>query len=211
VSESEQAIVYVVDDDQAVRESLKWLIESINLRVCCYKSAQAFLDQCPPDAHGCLVLDVRMPGMSGLELQEKLTSVGIHLPVLIITGHADVPMAVRALNAGAHDFIEKPFNDQVLLDRIQTAIQADGDQRDKQHQINRIVQRVGTLTKRERQVLEGVVDGKPNRIIAEDLELSEKTIEVHRSRLMKKMEAESIAHLVRMYIAYQAHTEQSAD
>jgi len=203
VSKSGQPTVYVVDDDEAVRESLRWLIESINLRVECFESAVHFLSNCPDGARGCLVLDVRMPGMSGLELQEQLGDNGISLPVLIITGHADVPMAVRALNAGATDFIEKPFNDQVLLDRIQQALQFDDDNHAQHHLRDTVHRRLGELTPRERQVLDGVAKGKPNRIIAADLELSEKTIEVHRSRLMKKMKANSVAELVRMVVLYE--------
>jgi FixJ family two-component response regulator len=196
----EPPTVYVVDDDDAVRESLRYLIEAINLRVRTFGSAKEFLDGCDPDAAGCLVLDVRMPGMSGLELQERLSDNGIHLPVIIITAHGDVPMAVRAMKRGAADFIEKPFNDQLLLDRIQKAIQGGFTSRDRQRALCEVRQCMAQLTQREREVLAGVVAGKPNRVIANELDLSEKTIEVHRARLMKKMAADSLAELVRKVV-----------
>jgi FixJ family two-component response regulator len=196
----EPPTVYVVDDDDAVRESLRYLIEAIDLRVRTFGSAKEFLDGCGRDAVGCLVLDVRMPGMSGLELQERLSDNGIHLPVIIITAHGDVPMAVRAMKRGAADFIEKPFNDQLLLDRIQKAIQGGFTSRDRQRALCEVRQCMAQLTQREREVLTGVVAGKPNRVIANELDLSEKTIEVHRARLMKKMAADSLAELVRKVV-----------
>lgn len=195
--------VIVVDDDEAVRESLCFLIRSVDLHAEAYASAQEFLDGYDRSKPGCLVLDVRMPGMSGLELQVRMRDEQIHLPVVILTGHADVPMAVRALKAGAVDFVEKPFNEQLLLDCIQRALARDRDTRAWTQEYDGVNERVARLSPRERQVMEMVVAGKPNRVVAEDLGLSEKTIEVHRARVMSKMQARSIAELVRMAMLHE--------
>jgi two-component system, LuxR family, response regulator FixJ len=195
--------VFVVDDDPAVRESLHWLIESVGLAVKTYGTANEFLEQYNPNIQGCLVLDVRMPGLSGLDLQERLTSKHIEIPTIVITGHADVPMAIRAIKAGALDFIEKPFNDQVLLERIGQALALDAKIRQNQSELAEIAGRLESLTSREREVMQMVVDGKPNKIIADRLGVSQKTVEVHRASVMKKMQVDSLAELVRLVLAQQ--------
>ncbi len=190
--------VFIVDDDQAVARSLRWLIESVRLKVETFPSAQAFLDGYDATSSGCLVLDVRMPGMSGLDLQELLVAQRIHVPIIFITGHGDVQMAVRAVQAGAFDFVEKPFNDQDLLDRIQKAIARDADQRSKDAQRAQLRALFASLTPREREVLDLVVEGMSNKAIANSLGLSAKTVEVHRAKVMDKMHARSISDLVKM-------------
>ncbi|MCU7845004.1 MAG: response regulator transcription factor [Candidatus Thiodiazotropha sp. (ex Monitilora ramsayi)] len=195
---SNQPTVFVVDDDQAMRNSLKWLIESVAMNVETYESADAFIHSYYPGRSGCLLLDVRMPGMSGLELQEYLTSHQIAIPVIIITGHADVPMAVRAMKSGALDFIEKPFNDELLLESIRHALVLDEKQRDMQSQRAEIATRLARLTPREHEVMVMVTNGRANKEIASSLGVSAKTVEAHRARVMEKMEAGSLAELVRM-------------
>lgn len=192
------ATVFVVDDDQAMRNSLKWLISSVGMRVECFGSADEFLASHHAGGAGCLLLDVRMPGMSGLELQEVLVDRGITLPVIIITGHGDVPMAVRAMKAGAVEFIEKPFNDELLLDAIRRALALDEKQRDLQQERAGVTERLAELTPREREVMEMVTEGMSNKEIAGQLGVSAKTVEAHRARVMEKMRAGSLAELVRM-------------
>ncbi|MBI5898969.1 MAG: response regulator transcription factor [Rhodocyclales bacterium] len=194
----------MVDDDQAVARSLRWLIESVRLRVETYASAQAFIDGYDAARPGCLVLDVRMPGMSGIELQERLAAQRIRIPIIFITGHGDVQMAVRAVQAGAFDFVEKPFNDQDLLDRIQRAIARDGECRDRDLHQARLRTLFASLTPREREVLELVVDGLSNKAVANALGLSAKTVEVHRAKVMEKMHARSVSDLVKMAMQRQA-------
>ena len=191
-------VVFVVDDDPAMRDSLRWLIESTGVRVETYADAQTFLAAIRSDVPGCLVLDVRMPGMSGLDLQAELAARGIALPTIVITGHAEVPMAVRAVKAGAIDFIEKPFSDQLLLDRVRQGIELDRQERESRAQRTEVARRLGSLTHREREVLDLVVAGKANKEIASALRLSPKTVEVHRAHVMEKMEASSVAELVRL-------------
>ena len=198
---TEPSTVFVVDDDPAVRQSLHWLIESVGLAVKTYETATEFLEAYNPDTHGCLVLDVRMPGLSGLDLQEKLAGKHIEIPTIVITGHADVPMAIRAIKAGALDFIEKPFNDQVLLERIGQALTLDEKIRQNQSERAEIAARLELLTSREREVMEMVVTGKANKVIADQLGLSQKTVEVHRANVMKKMQVDSLAGLVRLALA----------
>jgi two-component system response regulator FixJ len=190
--------VFIVDDDQAVARSLRWLIEIVRLGVETFASPQAFLDDYDASKPGCLVLDVRMPGISGLELQERLAARRINIPIIFITGHGDVQMAVRALQAGAFDFVEKPFNDQDLLDRIQKAIAFDAERRGKDAQRAQLQARFASLTPREREVLDLVVEGMSNKAIATNLGLSAKTVEVHRAKVMEKMQARSISDLVKM-------------
>ncbi len=190
--------VFVVDDDSAMRNSLRWLIESIGMPVEVFGSADEFLQRYVPGRAGCLLLDVRMPGMSGLELQEYLNQHQIHIPVIIITGHGDVHMAVRAMKAGADDFIEKPFNDELLLDAIRDAMQRDREYRDSQAVRAEIAARLATLTPREHEVMGMVTEGRSNKEIANLLGVSSKTIEAHRARVMEKMAARSLAELVRM-------------
>ncbi|KPK77180.1 MAG: hypothetical protein AMJ79_04100 [Phycisphaerae bacterium SM23_30] len=190
--------VYVVDNDQAVRDGLRISIRSVGLNVETFASAQEFLDAFDPAQPGCLVLDVRMPGMSGLELQEFLYKSKINIPIIMISGHGDVPMAVQTVKMGAIDFIEKPFRDQVLLERIQKAIHKDAQIRQEQRERKTIAARLATLTTRERQVMDLVVAGKANKMIAYDLGIKQKTVEFHRARVMEKMKAESVAELVKM-------------
>ena len=190
--------VFIVDDDQAVARSLRWLIESVQLKVEIFPSAQAFLDGYNAAKPGCLVLDVRMPGMSGIELQERLTAQRIRVPIIFITGHGDVQVAVRAVQAGAFDFIEKPFNDQDLLDRMQRAISFDAERRGRDAQSARLSALFASLTPREREVLDLVVAGMSNKAVANTLGLSAKTVEVHRAKVMEKLHARSVADLVKM-------------
>jgi len=190
--------VFIVDDDLAVARSLRWLIESVQLKVETFASAQAFLDGYDAAKPGCLVLDVRMPGMSGIELQERLTAQRIRVPIIFITGHGDVQMAVRAVQAGAFDFIEKPFNDQDLLDRMQRAISFDAERRGRDTQRAQLSALVASLTPREREVMDLVVEGMSNKAVANTLGLSAKTVEVHRAKVMEKMNARSVSDLVKM-------------
>ncbi len=190
--------VFVVDDDQAMRNSLKWLIESIGMQVESFASADDFLKSYYPGRSGCLLLDVRMPGMSGLELQEYLLQNEIYIPAIVITGHGDVHMAVRAMKAGAVDFIEKPFNDEVLLDAIRRALAQEEQQRNQQVERAEIAAHLAHLTPREHEVMGMVTEGKSNKEIANTLGVSAKTVEAHRARVMEKMQAGSLAELVRM-------------
>jgi RNA polymerase sigma factor (sigma-70 family) len=190
--------VFIVDDDLAVARSLRWLIESVQLKVETFASAQAFLDGYDAAKPGCLVLDVRMPGMSGIELQERLTAQRIRVPIIFITGHGDVQMAVRAVQAGAFDFIEKPFNDQDLLDRMQRAISFDSERRERDAQRTQLGALFASLTPREREVMDLVVEGMSNKAVANTLGLSAKTVEVHRAKVMEKMNARSVSDLVKM-------------
>ena len=190
--------VFVVDDDVSVRKSVARLIESVGLKVETFASAREYLKQDPCEGPACLVLDVRMPEMSGLDLQDELTSAGLSMPIIFITGHGNVPMSVKAVKAGAVDFIEKPFDDQTLLDAINEAIKRDRKSKLDQAEINEIQKRVDSLTKREKEVFALVVQGLLNKRIAFELGTSEKTVKVHRGRVMEKMQAESLADLVRM-------------
>jgi RNA polymerase sigma factor (sigma-70 family) len=191
-------IVFVVDDDPAMRESMRWLIESIGLTVQTHATAREFLDRYDPESVGCLVLDVRMPGLSGLDLQDELAARGCVLPIIMITGYAEVPMAVRAMKAGAIDFIEKPFSDQDLLDRVRYAIDLSQQVRAEKNERAEIYSRVARLTPREREVCDRVIAGMSNKLIANELGLSTKTVEVHRARLMEKLQASTLADLVRL-------------
>jgi len=190
--------VVVVDDDEAVRASLRLLMKSVGLAVETHASAGEFLAAYNPAQPGCLVLDVRMPGMSGLELQEQLNLKGAIIPVIFVTGHGDVPMAVEAMQHGAFDFLQKPFRDQDLLDRIQRALARDRENRAQLLQKDQIRTRLESLTPREKEVLALMTRGRPNKLMAADLGLSQRTIEIHRARVMEKMQASSLAQLVRM-------------
>lgn len=195
---NEEPTVFVVDDDRAMRKSLRWLIESVDLRVETFESAREFLDQYQLHRPGCVVLDVRMPGMSGLELQDHLREHEINIPIIIITGYGDVPMAVRAMKGGALDFIEKPVCDQVLLEHIHDAIEIDQKRRRIRAGNQEIAERLQTLTKREAEVMELVVEGLSSKETAAKLGVSFKTIEAHRAKIMKKMGAKSVPHLIHM-------------
>ncbi|MCW8844330.1 MAG: response regulator transcription factor [Gammaproteobacteria bacterium] len=195
---ADKPTVFVVDDDEPVRDSLRMLMRSVGLNAETFSGAAEFLAAYDPDHPGCLVLDIRMPGMSGMELQDKLNEMHAILPIIFITGHGDVPMAVKAIQYGAADFIQKPFRDQDLLDRINKAIEQDASNRAQLLETRDIEERLSNLTPREKEVLELIVDGRPNKVIAADLEVSQRTVEIHRARVMDKMRASSLAHLVRM-------------
>ncbi|MDO8840491.1 MAG: response regulator FixJ [Parvibaculum sp.] len=190
--------VFVVDDDDAVRESLRALLEAAAFLVDDFGSAAAFLDAYKPPRPGCLVADIRMPDMDGLGLQEELVRRHIELPVIVITGHGDVPLAVRAMKAGAIDFIEKPFDDRLLLDSVERALESGRKLKGHTDFSQAAKDRVAGLTRRERQVLERIVAGQPNKVIAHELDISRRTVEVHRANLMEKMQARSLSDLVRM-------------
>lgn len=192
------ATVWVVDDDPAVAGSLRWLIESVGLRVETFIDPNAFLEQYDSARPGCLIFDLRMPGMSGLELQERMNRLDYHAPILFITGHGAVSSAVRAFKAGAEDFIEKPFNDEELIDRLQKAIERHRLQRALMAERLAVKKRLDALTARERDVMRLVIEGRSNKVIAAQLGISPKTVETHRARVMEKMEAESVSALVRM-------------
>lgn len=198
---SDTATVYIVDDDAVVRDALKLLMESVGLQVAAFASAQEYLDQFDADHAGCLIVDVRMPGVSGLDLQARLAAERIHPPVIIITGHGDVPMAVRAVQAGAVDFLEKPFNNQAMLDSVHHAIELDAKRRGESSRLQEIEERYHSLTPREKEVLQLVIEGKRNKNIAFDLDISQSTVEVHRSRVMEKMQAKTLSDLMRMTMA----------
>jgi FixJ family two-component response regulator len=193
--------VFVVDDDDAVRNSLRLLLKSAGLLSEVAGSAHEFLSNYDIAHPGCLVLDVRMPGMSGLEMQHELNVRGAMIPVIFITGHGDIPMAVEAMQHGAFDFLQKPFRDQDLLDRVQRALARDTENRARLRQTDRIRDRLASLSPREREVLHLVTQGKANKMVAGDLGVSQRTVEIHRAHVMQKMEAGSLAELVRMMMA----------
>ncbi len=195
-----QPTVFIVDDDEAVRSSIKLLMKTVGRPAETFSSADEFLDHYNPDWRGCLVLDIRMPGMSGLDLQEKLNTLGTNLEIVFITGHGDVPMAVQAIKCGAAEFLQKPFRDQDLIDHINKLCeQAVHKQRD-QSEAHDIRQRLEELSERERDIMYRVVEGQANKAIAIDLDLSPRTVEVHRANIMRKMHARSLAHLIRMVL-----------
>ena len=194
---SEQQTIHVVDDDEAMRDSMTWLLEGEGYKVACYNSAASFLAARNAHMRGCLVLDVRMPEMSGLELHERLETLGSQLPIIFVTGHGDVPMAVGALQRGACDFIEKPFNNEDLLTRIRRALELDSQRSARQQRDSAIAQRLEQLTQREHEVMQLVVAGKLNKQIADTLDISMKTVEAHRARVMEKMGVRTLAELVK--------------
>jgi two-component system response regulator FixJ len=195
-----KSTVFVVDDDPGVGGSLRWLIESVGLNVELHGSASSFLTSYEESKPGCLVADVRMPGMSGLALLERLRADDLTIPVILISGHGDVSMAVKAMHDGAFDFIEKPFSDDLLLDRIQKAVQFDHEARRYRAQHRKTVIQLSTLTRREREVLDLVLAGKLNKEIAAELDLSIKTVETHRGHVMEKMGARTVADLIRVVL-----------
>lgn len=192
--------VYIVDDDDGMRRALGILMTTIGYEPTTFAKPTEFLSQFDPNQPGCLVLDVRMPEMSGLEVQQHLNRSGAMLPVILITGHGDIPMAVQAMKDGAFDFLQKPFRDQDLVDRINAALKLDAENRANVVRHADLRQRAESLTPREREVMALVVDGKANKVIAIDLALSERTVEIHRANVMDKMGARSVAHLVRMHL-----------
>ena len=192
--------VYIIDDAEEVRSAITLLMESVGLDVVAFHSADDFLNNYRTDFEGCILLDVRMPGMSGLDLQEKLNEMGNAPPVIIISGHGDIPMAVKAVQAGAINFVEKPFNEQELLDSVHRAFKVDSLQRGKNMKVDAIKEKIDTLTKRENEVLYAITAGKRNKVIASDLNISLSTVEAHRGHVMQKMEAKSLSDLMRMVI-----------
>jgi len=194
----DEPLVYVVDDDEAVRDSLTLLLKAVGLVSQAFGSAADFLNDYDPEQHGCLVVDIRMPGMSGLDLQDELNRRRAHIPLIFITGHGDVPMAVDAMKSGALDFIEKPFRDQDLLDRVHQALTWDKERQIEDLKTLAIRKRLATLTPRETEVMERVVQGQANKVIAMDLGVSQRTVEIHRARVMEKMAVRSVAKLVRV-------------
>ena len=193
----DDATVHIVDDDAAVRESLQWLMESVGINTKTYDSAQAFLGESDKTDGGCLLLDVRLQDMSGLELQRRLTERGFRLPIIFITGHGEVNIAVEAMKNGAVDFVTKPFDDQKLLDAVQRILSQVRETSEKSAQRDLVRRRLATLSSRERQVLDKVIEGKLNKTIAGELNISHKTVEAHRARVMDKMEARNLAELLR--------------
>ena len=194
----ERAVVFVIDDDPSMRLALEDLVSTVGLQVRAFATPQEFLDSKPPEAPGCLVLDVRLPGMSGLTFQKELAREGLTLPVIFITGHGDIPMSVRAMKAGAVEFLSKPFHDQDLLDAIHAAIERDRKRHREAQRLAELRERFARLTERERQIMSLVVIGRANKQIAADLNLSEMTVKVHRGQVMRKMHAGSLPELVRM-------------
>ncbi len=190
--------VFVVDDDPAMRQSLRWLLQSVGLSVDTFATAEEFLTSYRPEARGCLLLDVRMPGLGGLGLQDELNRREVHLPVIIITAFAEVPMAVRALKGGASDFLEKPFSDEVLIERVKDAITADQTNHEANLQRAAAADLISRLSVRQRQVMDHVVQGKQNKLIADILGIREKTVEVHRAQLMRRLNVDTLAALVRL-------------
>jgi len=192
--------VFIVDDDPAIRFAMQALMDSVDIPHEILASGDEFLDKVGGQRPGCLVLDIRMPGLGGLELQEELLKRGSTLPIIFITGHGDVPMAVEAMQKGAVDFIQKPFRDQDLLDRIREALKTDQERREERAAHAEVADRLGRLTNREREVFDLVVTGKPNKVIAYELGVSQRTVEIHRARVMEKMQARSLADLVKMHM-----------
>lgn len=196
--------VYIVEDDEAVRESLQLMLESVGYKTRPFTNANDFLNEHHNDMAGCLVLDIRMPGINGMELQRKLNERNSMLPVIFVTGHGDVPMAVEAMQQGALDFVQKPYREQELLEKIERAFAIDKTNRESLQERQSIAARLQSLTPRELDVLRLMVEGKANKVIAIDLDISQRTVEIHRARVMEKLEANSLAHLVRMVMVVDA-------
>ena len=193
-----EPVVHVIDDDETARESLEFLLDCAGLRVQAYESAVAFLEAVPAMEHGCIVTDVRMPEMGGVELIGRLKALGVPDPVIVITGHADVPLAIQAMKAGVADFIEKPFSDDAILGAVRAALARDSDRNQAQAERDQILAKLETLSQREREVLDGLVEGHANKVIAFDLDISARTVEVYRANVMTKKQAGSLSELVRM-------------
>jgi two-component system, LuxR family, response regulator FixJ len=206
-----QPTVYIVDDDQATRKSLRWLVETLGVPVQTFHCAVSFLDAYDPSMPGCMVLDMMMPGMSGLELQQELNARGIDIPVIVLTGYADVATAVRTLKGGAVEFLEKPFNDDVLLEQIRLALALDARRRSERGARDVVHERMLRLTPRESEILDLVVEGLSSKEIAGRLNVSFKTVEAHRAKVMRKMEAESVAQLVRMVVSANSKGDRRDD
>jgi FixJ family two-component response regulator len=206
-----ESTVHIVDDDPDMRDSLRWLLQTVGLRAVAYASAAEFLRGFRSEGPACLVLDVRMPGTGGLDLFEKLIACGLQIPVLFITAHADVPMAVRAMKSGAVEFLEKPFNAQVLLDKIQCALRDDADRLARQAAIDKFRARFETLTAKEREVLDMIREGRPNKEIATRLNVTPRAVEMRRASLMRKLGVSSLPELLRLTIGLGAIKEASGE
>lgn len=206
---TKEPTVYIVEDDDAVRDSLQLLLESVGMPVATFPRADAFLEAYHPDMAGCMVLDIRMPGINGMELQRKLNTQHSTLPIIFVTGHGDVPMAVEAMQQGAVDFIQKPYREQELLDKIQQAMEMDAEHRQQLQEQHKIQERIDALTPREAEVMELMVEGKANKAIAFDLDISQRTVEIHRARVMDKMDAKSLAQLVRKVMAVRSGSSEA--
>ncbi|MGO1749359.1 MAG: response regulator FixJ [Marinobacter sp.] len=196
-----QQTVYVVEDDEAVRDSLELLLKSDEKTVKTYENAAVFLKDYSETMAGCIVLDIRMPGMDGMELQKKLNDKHSILPIIFVTGHGDVPMAVDAMKEGAVDFIQKPYREEALLEKIEAALEQDLEQRKTLDEKQEIIRRIKSLTPREHEIMDRMIEGQANKVIAIELEISQRTVEIHRSRVMHKMGTHSLAHLVRMVLS----------
>ncbi|SOB76234.1 two component transcriptional regulator, LuxR family [Marinobacter sp. LV10R510-11A] len=196
-----QQTVYVVEDDEAVRDSLELLLKTDGKTVKTYEDAAVFLKDYSETMAGCIVLDIRMPGMDGMELQKKLNSKHSILPIIFVTGHGDVPMAVDAMKEGAVDFIQKPYREEALLEKIEAALEQDQEQRKTLDEKQEIMRRIKSLTPREHEIMDRMIEGQANKVIAIELEISQRTVEIHRSRVMHKMGTHSLAHLVRMVLS----------
>ncbi|MDH3595915.1 MAG: response regulator FixJ [Rhodospirillales bacterium] len=197
----DSSTIFIVDDHEAVRDSLGALLQANGLSVEMYGCGHDFLDALNPSSHGCLLLDLRLPDISGIEVQQKLFAMGAKLRTIMISGHGDVPLAVKAMKAGAVDFIEKPCTDDVILDCVRRALELSEKAREEEATNDDMAVRLALLTPREREVLDALVGGQPNKVIAYDLGISPRTVEIHRARVMSKMEAKSLSHLVRMALA----------
>lgn len=194
-------LIYIIENDQAMVESLSWLLESMNLKIKTYKCTQKFLIDYDKDQHGCILLNVRMPGMSGCELQEKLNNLGNNLPIIFISSHADVTVAVHAMKHGAIDFLIRPFNDKVLFECIDNALLVNKNICDRNHENREYKQRLDLLSQREKQVLQGILSNEQNKLISEKLKISLKTVEAHRSSMMKKLNVNSIVELIKLVVS----------
>jgi FixJ family two-component response regulator len=207
----EQSLVYIVDDDPDMRDSLRWLMKTVGIRAQTFASAAEFLRDFTPNGPGCVILDVRMPGTSGLDLFEELVARGEGMPVIFITAHADVPMAVRAMKSGAVEFVEKPFNRQTLLDKVQRAIKDDSERRSRMAARANLSRRFQQLTGKEREVLELIKEGRPNKEIASQLQITPRAVELRRSSLMRKLGVRSLIELLRLTVVQEAGLEGVRD
>jgi len=206
--QDEKPCIFIIEDDEAVRDSLVLMLESVGHHAKAFANADSFLSAYSPQMSGCIVLDIRMPGMDGMELQNRLNALNSILPIIFVTGHGDVPMAVEAMQRGAMDFVQKPYREQELLGKISAALKLDEENRQSLQEKQLISEHLASLTPREYEVMEGMVAGKANKVIAYDLDISQRTVEIHRARVMEKLNAKSLAHLVRMVLTVEGENNQ---